>query len=77
MPVTFAFLAKLKGSEREHRLQPQEVYFFSTWEEEITGFRALGQPEHSHFQTNYIRKKCILNKQKTNKRACVVLLRTL
>lgn len=40
--VTFASLAELKGSEREHRLQAQEVYFFSTWEEEVTEFRALG-----------------------------------
>lgn len=57
MPVTFASLAELKGSEREHGLQAQEVYFFSTWEEEVTEFRALGQPElHCNFQTNYTQK---------------------
>lgn len=61
MLVTFASLAELKGSEREHGLQAQEVYFFSTWEEEVTEFRALGQHElHFNFQTNYIQKKCIL-----------------
>lgn len=55
MPVTSAFLAKLKGSEREHGLQRQKVYFFSTWEEEVTEFRALGQPKlHCNLQTNYI-----------------------
>lgn len=60
MPVTFAFLAKLKGSEREHGLQPQEVYIFSSWEEEVTEFRALGQPElHCNFQTNYIQKSIL------------------
>lgn len=58
MPVTLAFLAKLKGSEREHGLQPQEVYIFSSWEEEVTEFRALDQLElQCNFQTNYIQKK--------------------
>lgn len=41
-PITFAFLAKLKGSWGEHGLKPQEVLFFSSWEAKVAEFRAHG-----------------------------------